>query len=43
MVTKKMPSYLACEGPLCGLSVGPLGILLGTAVLLVGLEAAVGT
>lgn len=36
-------TYLTSEGPLCGVSVGTLGILLGEGVLLVALEGAVGT
>lgn len=35
-------TYLTSEG-LCGVSVGDLGILLGTGVLLVALAGAVGT
>lgn len=36
-------TYLTSEGPLCGVSVGTLGILLGDGVLLVALAGAVGT
>lgn len=35
-------TYLTSAGPLCGVSVGALGILLGTGVLLVPLAGEVG-